>query len=215
MLLQQKPSPLEREEGHRRRSAHFCVRDPTSPTSGGPHVRAPRSRNEGHWFGELPRAGGRHAGRLASRDTGLRGSLLRQGGAPPSLSRAAVVFISVSLAIGQPPAAAGLARRMHGALGDSRVVSVGLLVSSVILLALAVAMAGILWTINRRTTWWRAPYNRRPSRTDRGSERWPGPRALGALPETPRSHGRRRCSPGLQAVESRCDCECSLAKNRA
>ena len=67
--------------------------------------------------------------------------LLQQAGASQALRRAATAFISVSLAIGQPQVAAGLAERLQGALRETRVVSIGLLVSSWVLLALAV----VLW----------------------------------------------------------------------
>lgn len=69
--------------------------------------------------------------------------LLRQGGASPTLTHAILVFVGVSMAIGQPPAAAELARRMGGALSEGTVVSVALRISSLLLLSLTV-LASIL-----------------------------------------------------------------------
>jgi len=70
--------------------------------------------------------------------------LLRQGGASPALTRAALAFVGVSLAIGQPPAAEELARRMRGTLSETRVVSVALRLSSALLLVLTVLMSVLL-----------------------------------------------------------------------
>ena len=72
--------------------------------------------------------------------------LLQLGGAPPPLWRAGVLFVSVSLAIGQAPAAAAISRRIRGRSYESRTMSVGVLFSSLVLLGLAVALSGAGWT---------------------------------------------------------------------
>lgn len=67
--------------------------------------------------------------------------LLEMGGAGSGMKRAGVLLVCVSLAIGQGPAANELARRMNGRLSGGRAVSLALLVSSVVLLAMALAVS--------------------------------------------------------------------------